>query len=134
MAMIDALDSIEPVDARALRRMGIRTTEALLRRAATAEGRREVASRVTLGEQEILALVLSVDLMRIKGMGILYCRLLNQVGVHAIEDLRTWNPDTLRAMLDQTNDRVGIARRLPNLERVTAWVKEAQSIESVIDR
>lgn len=134
MPVIDALDDIEPVDARILRRMGIRTTEALLRRSATAEGRREVASWVTLGEQELLALVLSIDLMRIKGLGVLYCRLLNQVGVFTIDDLGTWNPDALRAMLVQTNERLGIARRLPNLKRVTAWVTEAQGIESVVER
>ena len=133
MPVIDVLDNIEPVDARALRRMGIRTTEALLRKAATADGRREVASRVSLEEQEVLALVLSVDLMRIKGMGILYCRLLNQVGVFTIDDLGTWSPDALRAMLVQVNGRLGIARRLPNLERVTAWVTEAQGMESVVE-
>ena len=133
MPMIDALDNVEPVDARTLRRMGIRTTEALLRRAATAEGRREVAPRVTLGEQEVLALVRGIDLMRIKGMGILYCRLLRHVGVLTIEDLRTWDPHTLRAMLVQMNERVAIARRLPNLERITAWVREAQSMESVVE-
>lgn len=133
MAVIDALDGIGPVDARALRRMGIRTTEALLRRATTAEGRREVVSRVTLGEEEVLALARSVDLMRINGMGVLYCRLLQRVGVSTIEDLRTWNAHTLRAMLFQVNERHRMVRRLPNLERVTAWITEAQSIEPVVE-
>lgn len=133
MAMIDALHAIEAADARTLRRMGIRTTEALLRRAATAEGRLEVASKVTLGEKEVLALVLSIDLMRIKGMGTLYCRLLSQVGVLTIEDLRNWDPQTLHAMLGQTNEKLRMVRRLPNLESVTAWVTEAQDIESVVE-
>lgn len=134
MAGIDALDGIEPSDARSLRRAGIRTMEALLRKGVTADGRSELASRVTLGEQEILDLVLRIDLMRVKGLGGLYCRLLNHAGVFTIKDLRERDPHTLHAMLVQVNDRFGLARRLPNLGRVTSWVTEANAMESVVER
>lgn len=134
MAAIDALDGMGPSNARTLRRAGIRTTDALIRKAATSEDRRALAAGLSLGEREILAWVLNIDLMRIKGIGVLYCRLLNQVGVFTIEELRAWNPHTLLAMIIQVNERLGLSTRLPNLERVTAWIREAQVTESVVQR
>ncbi len=134
MAAIAGLDGIDPADARTLRRSGISTTEALLRKTATLEDRKQLDSVVAVGEQKLLSWALNIDLMRIKGIGVLYCRLLNQVGVFSIEDLRVWDPHTLEAILVQVNGRLGLSKRLPNLERVTAWVLEAQSTEPMVRR
>lgn len=134
MTAIDVIGELGSSDARRLRQSGIRTTAALLRQAATIAGRRELASRLALEEDEILQLAFRIDLMRIKGMGVLYCELLSQIGVHTIEDLRTWNPDTLRAMIVQANGRFGLARRLPNLHSVAVWIIEARTLDSIVER
>ncbi len=134
MASIDILYGIRPDVARSLRRSGISTTDTLLKKTATSEGRTQLAARVGVREDKLLAWVLNIDLMRIKGIGVLYCRLLNEIGIFSIEDLRVWNPHTLEAMLVQVNDRLGLSRRLPNSERVAAWIVEAQATESIVRR
>jgi nucleotidyltransferase/DNA polymerase involved in DNA repair len=134
MAGIDAIKSIEPLQARQLRRSGIRTTQAFLRRAGTSEGRCDLARRVSLTESQLLEIALQIDLMRIKGIGTRYCDLLNAAGVFTVEELRSQNPETLLAMIGQINRRRHLARRLPTLDRVAGWVDEAESKQSLVER
>ena len=134
MAGIGDIKSIEPSQARQFRRSGIRTTRALLRRAATSAGRCDLARRVSLTESQLLEIALQIDLMRIKGIGTRYCDLLNAAGVFTVEELRSQNPETLLAMIVQMNHRRRLARRLPTLDRVAEWVAEAQSTQSLVER
>ena len=128
-----AIDAIGLSNARRFRRQGIRTTDALLRRAATLDGRRELAAKVSISEGHILESVLLIDLMRIKGVGTRYGELLNAAGVFTVEDLRSRNPETLLAMIGQINTRRGLVRRLPALDRVTEWVADAQTLQSLVE-
>ena len=134
MAAIDAIGGIGLSHARRFRRSGIRTTDALLRRAATQDARRDLAERLSVAERELLELVLKIDLMRIKGVGTRYVELLNAAGVFTAEDLRTRDPETLLAMIVQTNDKRMMVRRLPNLDRVTEWVTEAGTFQPSVTR
>ena len=133
MTAIDAVGGIGLSHARRLRRSGIRTTDALLRRAATQAGRCDLAERISVSEQELLELALRIDLMRIKGLGTRYVDLLNAAGVLTAEELRTRDPDTLFAMMVQINGRRRMVRRLPGLERVREWVAEAQTFRPLVE-
>ena len=133
MAAIDAVGGIGLSHARRFRRSGIRTTDALLRRAATRAGRCDLAERLAVSERELLDLVLRIDLMRIKGLGTRYVDLLNAIGVFTAEDLRARDPDSLFAMMVQINRRRKLVRRLPSLERVRAWVAEAQAFQPSVE-
>ncbi|MDE0171095.1 MAG: DUF4332 domain-containing protein [bacterium] len=134
MAAIDAVGGIGLSHARRFRRSGIRTTEALLRRAATLEGRADLAERLSVNERELLELVLRIDLMRIRGLGTRYVDLLSAAGVSTAQELSTRDPDTLFAMMVQVNGRQGMVRRLPNLERVKAWVAEARTFQPLVEQ
>ena len=134
MAAIDAIGGIGLSHARRFRRSGIRTTDALLRRAATSAGRSDLAEKLSVSEQELLDLVLRIDLMRLKGLGTRFVELLNEAGVSTAEELRTRDPDTLFAMMVQINGRRRLVRRMPSLERVRAWVREAQTFEPSVER
>ena len=133
MAAIDALGGIGLSHARRLRRSGIRTTDALLGRAATREDRRELAERISLSEPELLEFALRIDLMRIKGIGARYVDLLNAAGVSTPEELGSRDPETLHAMIVQVNQRRSVVRRLPSLDRVRAWVVEAQTFQPAVE-
>ena len=133
MAAIESIGSIESAQARQFRRSGIRTTDAFLRRAATFEGRCDLAARVSLTEPRILELALQIDLMRIKGLGTRYGEMLNAAGVFTVHELRSRNPETLLAMIVQINDRRRLVRRLPTLDRVAEWVAEAQILQSLVE-
>lgn len=134
MAAIDAVGGIGLSHARRFRRSGIRTTDALLRRAATPEGRADLAERLSVNERELLELVLRIDLMRIRGLGTRYVDLLSAAGVSTAQELSTRDPETLFAMMVQINSRRRMVRRLPNLERVKAWVAEARTFRPLVEQ
>ena len=133
MAAIDTVGGIGLSHARRFRQSGIRTTDALLRRAATRAERCDLAERLSVSERELLELALRIDLMRIRGLGRKYVDLLNAVGVSTAEELRTRDPDTLFAMMVQINGRRRMVHRLPSLERVRTWVAEAQTFQPSVE-
>ena len=66
---ISAIDDIEGDEAKALKSMGIRTTEKLLEAAKTPKGRKTLAAKTELDEKRLLRWANIADKLRIKGMG-----------------------------------------------------------------
>ena len=134
MASITAIESMEHRDATKLRKAGIRTTEALLKSAATRTGRRRLSRETGLSVADILAWANRADLMRIRGIGSEYADLLEATGVDTIRALRRRNPDRLLEAMTGTNLRRRVIRRLPTDGMVRRWVDEAQEIEPIVAR
>ncbi len=132
MASIAAIESMDHRDATKLRKVGIRTTDALLKIAATRTGRRRLARDTALSEGEILAWVNRADLMRIKGIGSEYADLLEAAGVDTIRELRRRNPDRLLLAMTDLNLRRRLIRRLPTNGMVTGWIEAAKGIEPLV--
>lgn len=132
MASIDYIEGIGTVSARKLRKTGVRTTEALLKRAGNKRGRRELAEATKLAEKAILEWVNRADLMRVKGIGSEYSDLLEAAGVDTVKELRRRNPEALLAKMSQLNDQKRLVRRLPTLGMVGAWVEHAKSLEAAV--
>ncbi len=119
-------------DATKLRKAGVRTTDALLKVAATRTGRRRLARETNLPESEILAWVNRADLMRIKGVGAEYADLMEVAGVDTIRELRRRNPDRLLAAMTDLNLRRRLIRRLPTNGMVAGWIEAAKEIEPLV--
>ena len=134
MAAIDDLDGVDLSEARRFRRSGVRTTDALLRRAATARGRRDLAAEASVAEPRILELALRSDLMKVKGVGSRYSGLLNQAGVFTAGDLAGRDPETLLALISQINGRRPVVRRLPAPAEVAGWVAAARAARAAVER
>ncbi len=132
MASIAAIESMDQRDATKLRKAGVRTTDALLKTAATRTGRRRLAKEANLSESEILSWVNRADLMRIKGIGSEYADLMEAAGVDTIRELRRRNPDRLLAAMTEVNVRRRLIRRLPTNGMVTGWVEAAKGIEPLV--
>jgi predicted flap endonuclease-1-like 5' DNA nuclease len=132
MATIDYIEGIGPKYARQLRKSGVRTTEALLKRAATRKGRRELAGAASLTEKQILEWVNRADLMRVKGIGSEYSDLLEAAGVDTVKELRRRNPEALTVKMTQINEQKQLVRRLPTVVMVTQWVETAKTIEPMV--
>ena len=129
MATIDYIEGIGPKFARQLRKSGVRTTEALLKRGATRKGRRELAEKASLTEKQILEWVNRADLMRVKGIGSEYSDLLEAAGVDTVKELRRRNSEALTAKMTQINEQKRLVRRLPTVAMVTQWVDHAKTLE-----
>lgn len=129
MASIAAIDGIGDKSATKLRKAGIRTTEALLKRASTRKGREEVASATGLPAEEILGWVNRADLMRIKGIGSEYADLLEAAGVDTVKELRRRNSKSLSARMTELNESRRLVRRLPTEAMVLTWIEHSKSLE-----
>lgn len=132
MASIDAIEGIGPRNATKLRKAGVRTTEALLKTAASKKGRKELAAASGIGEKPILEWVNRADLMRVKGVGEEYSDLLEAAGVDTVKELRNRNPrNLLKAMVD-VNDKKRLVRRLPTESMVERWVAAAKKLDPMV--
>lgn len=132
MASIDYIEGIGPKNATKLRKAGIRTTEALLKRGATRKGRKEIAASTGISERQILEWVNRADLMRVKGIGSEYSDLLEAAGVDTVKELRRRSPRSLTNKMIEVNDAKRLVRRLPTEAMVAGWVERAGSLEPVV--
>ena len=132
MATIDAIAGLDQKSATRFRKSRVRTTEALLKRAATRRGRKELAESTKLDPKQILEWVNRADLMRVKGVGSEYSDLLEAAGVDTIKELRRRNPVSLTRKMAQINDSEGLVQRLPTEGMVEGWVEHASRLEPLI--
>lgn len=132
MARIDEIRSLSHKDATRLRKAGVRTTTALLRRASTRAGRSELAGETDISTADLLRWVNVADLMRIRGIGGEYAELLASCGIQTLKELRRRNPVALTAKILSMNGRKDLVRRLPTESMVEAWIDRATSLELVV--
>ncbi len=132
MASIDAISRMGHRNATRLRKAGIRTTEALIRRAASRKGRRTLAEETGFTEQQLLTWVNRADLLRVKGVGQEYADLLEAAGADTVRALRNRSPaNLLKRMVDQ-NRKKKLVRRLPTPAMVERWVGHAKELPPVV--
>lgn len=130
---IDEIEGIGPAYAQKLRKVGIKTTGALLKRASDARGRKALADATGLSDGVILKWVNMADLLRVRGVGGEYAELLEKAGVDTIKELRHRNPDNLHArMVELNRNGHAVVRRVPSLRQVHNWIGNAQEIAPAI--
>lgn len=132
MASIDAISRIGHRNATRLRKAGIRTTEALIRRAASRKGRRTLAEETGFTEQQLLTWVNRADLLRVKGVGQEYADLLEAAGADTVRALRNRNPVNLLKRIVDQNKKKKLVRRLPTEAMVERWVGHAKELPPVV--
>ena len=133
MPKLDVIEGIGPVYMAKLREAGIASTEALLKKGATRQGRKELAEKTGLTENQLLEWINHADLFRIKGVGPEYADLLEEAGVDTVPELAQRNPDNLYQKLLEVNAEKKLVRRLPTLDMVKSWVEQAKQLPRVIE-
>ena len=111
---------------------GVAKASALLDRAATPQGREELAAATSLDSGEILIQAKKIDLMRIKGVGVKYAALLLASGVDTVPELATRNPKNLAAKMEETNEEEGLVEDLPSEDQVGDWVAQAKELPRML--
>jgi predicted flap endonuclease-1-like 5' DNA nuclease len=129
---IDAIEGIGARSATKLRKSGIRTTEALLRRAADRKGRKQLAGDTGFTEAQLLEWANRADLMRCKGVGSEYSDLLESAGVDTIRELRRRNAASLTMKMIDINEQKRLVRRLPTEAMVARWIESATELEPIV--
>lgn len=132
MASIVSIEGIGEAYRDKLHAVGIRTTEALLARAATPKGRQELEQQTGISGALILEWANHADLYRIKGISEEYSDLLEEAGVDTVPELAQRDPDHLYETLVETNRAKKLVRRMPGRDQVAAWVAQAKELPRVI--
>ena len=129
---ISAIEDIHADEAKALKSVGIRTTEKLLESAKSPKGRKLLAAKTELDEKRLLRWANLADKLRIKGMGKEYAGLLCEVGVDTVKELRYRNPAKLAKAMAEANKKRKLVRFLPSEKLVTRWVENARRLPQKI--
>ena len=74
-------------------------------------------------------LVDSRDLLKVKGIGRKYSKLLGSAGVNTITDLSTKNPRYLSQALRAVNRERNLVRRAPLSKTIETWVNDAKNLD-----
>ncbi len=115
-----------------LQKVGLKTTDALLRAGSTPKGRKELAEKTGIGDALILKWVNHADLYRIKGVGSEYSELLEAAGVDTIPELAQRKAANLIRQIVEVNAAKKLVRKLPVEKQVADWIEQAKKLPRVI--
>ncbi|ABD08226.1 conserved hypothetical protein [Rhodopseudomonas palustris HaA2] len=125
---ITQIDGITVAAAGKLKSAGIRTTEALLEAARTMRGRKALAAKTGLSEQQLLEWANIADCMRIPGMGKAKAELLRAAGVNTLREFTHRNPARLAQNMKEANLKRKLVRALPSEKEVGQLIEEARKL------
>ena len=125
---INEIGGLDEDEVKALRALGLRTTERLLEAAKSPKGRRLLAEKTSIDAKRLLDCANACDHMRIKGMGKGYVGLLREVGVSTVRELKYRNPGNLAKAMAEANKRKKLVRFLPPEKLVVRWVEHAKKL------
>jgi predicted flap endonuclease-1-like 5' DNA nuclease len=128
MAKLKDIEGVGRVYARKLKIAGVGSTDSLLKKGATVQGRRDIVRKSGLSRAKILQWVNHVDLIRVKGVGSEYADLLEAAGVDTIPELAQRKAARLYEKLAEVNRTKKLVRKLPGERQVAGWIKQAKKL------
>jgi len=134
MASLTKVEGIGKRYQKQLQKVGISTTEALLKNGATRKGRNQIAKESGISAKLVLEWVNRADLFRIKGVATQYADLLEQSGVDTVVELGKRVPENLLDRMAKANSKGKrkLVRQLPSINQVKKWVKQAKRLKRVV--
>ena len=132
MASLLKVEGIGPAYTQKLKDVGISTTQVLLEKGASPQGRKQIAETTGISPKLILEWVNHVDLFRVKGVGEEYADLLEAAGVDTVPELAQRNAANLHQKLIAVNEEEKRVRQLPTQAQVSDWVDQAKQLPRVI--
>ena len=131
-----ALVSIEGIGEQYAQKLAlaqIGSTQALLERGKTRQGRKEIAKIAGVTVHQILDWVNRADLFRVDGIGEEYSDLLEASGVDTVVELSKRDPEHLHSKLLDVNGRRRLVRRPPALKMVEDWIAQAKKLPRAVE-
>jgi predicted flap endonuclease-1-like 5' DNA nuclease len=125
---VSKIDGLTAFAVTKLKSAGIRTTEALLEAARTAKGRKALATKTNLTEQQLLEWANIADCMRIPGMGKAKAELLRATGVTTGREFTHRNPARLAQAMKDVNTKRKLVRVLPSEKSVELLIEQARKL------
>ncbi len=129
---ISELEGMTAFSASKLKSQGIRTTVALLEAARTVKGRKALAVKTGINEQQLLEWANVSDYMRIPGMGKAKVGLVRAAGVATVRELALRNPARLAQNMRDVNTKRKLVRVLPSEKSVEQLIAQARKLQPKI--
>lgn len=125
---LSEIEGLSTYSAGKLKSHGIRTTEALLEAARTVKGRKALAAKTGISEQQLLEWANISDYMRIPGMGRAKVGLVRAAGVTTVRELAQRNPSRLAQSMKDANVKRKLVRLLPSEKSVELLIEQARKL------
>ena len=126
---IENLPRLDETARSRLQHLGITTTQGLLLKARTTQGKEEIARYLEQKPQQVSKWVIMADLARLPSVGCEYCGLLLHAGIGSIEHLKQMHPQKLHQQILRL--QVSLFQRkdyCPPVETVQNWIQDARKI------
>jgi len=111
-----------------LEQFGIKTPQDLVNEVRPHDNRKLLAEKTGINEQKLLNFLHSIDLLRIKGVGILYSTLFCEAGVCSVKELGEWEAIKLYDHLTEINENQELVQHLPSIEQLEGLINQAKSL------
>ena len=131
--LVKEIEGIGEVYADKLAKVGIKTTLDLLRAGRTRRGREKLAEDTSISVKLILEWVNLADLFRISGVEEEYSDLLEEAGVDTVVELSNRVPENLYEKLKEINEEKKLVRRLPTVDMVKDWIRQAKQLPRIVE-
>jgi predicted flap endonuclease-1-like 5' DNA nuclease len=132
MTSLVDIEGIAEEYAKKLQAANVGSVESLLSEGATPAGRKKIATASGISDARILKWVNHADLFRIDGVAGEYAELLEAAGVDTVAELAQRNAENLTEKLAEVNDAKHLVRRVPGVNEVSGWIKEAKGLPRVV--
>ena len=132
MANLTDIEGVGQAYAEKLQAAGLTTTEDLLDKCCTPQGRKDLAENTGIREKLVLRWANHADLFRVKGIGEEYADLLEASGVDTVPELGQRNSANLREKMAAVNEQKKLTRQLPAEGQVTEWIEQAKGLPRMI--
>ena len=129
---IEEIEGIGEAYAQKLQAAGVKTTEALLEKAASKKGREALAEETGISEKLILKWANHADLFRIKGVAGQFAELLEAAGVDTVKEFRHRVAANLQPKLVEVNDQKNLCNRVPSVTEIQKMIDQAKELGPVI--
>src|SRR5246127_1800314 len=129
---ISEIEGLSVFAASKLKAQGIRTTAALPEAASTVKGRKALAAKTGISEQQLLEWANVSDYMRIPGMGKAKVGLVRAAGATTVRELAHRNPARLAQNMKEVNTRRKLVRILPSEKSVEQMIAQARKLQPKI--
>ena len=129
---IEQVEGIGAVYAEKLAAVGIKTTDDLLAKCASAKGRKATEEATGISHKLILKWTNHADLFRINGIAGQFAELLEAAGVDTVKEFRHRVPANLQPKLVEVNNAKNLCNRVPAVSELEKMIAQAKELEPLI--
>ena len=126
------LRQVPPLLKAALKARSITTCDQLLAVAGRCDDRAALARAARIAPDQLTELVRRADLARVKGVGTVFGRMLEDLGIGEVAKLAHQKPGRLHARLHRYNAASQLARRSPTADEVADWIDQARQLPILV--